>query len=199
MSAVGNALRDFIAKAQEKYGSFYDPYEADWRSRCEVGEPFELDTQKVIEWKPVERERNGDLSGLADELHPDLREYYETFWSGGFEAECPDGPVSLLQVWNPEDLRRLKENLVGHLMAKKSIHLPLTGFFACTTPDSDYILSVATDSGDVVLEKPGYRSERTVASNLAEFIAELAPAEPWANPERLALAELWKRQGNLLE
>ena len=42
MSAVGNALRDFIAKAQEKYGSFYDPYEADWRSRCEVGEPFEL-------------------------------------------------------------------------------------------------------------------------------------------------------------
>ena len=199
MSAVGDALRDFIGKAQEKYGSFYDLYEIDWRSRCEVGVPFELDFQRVIEWKPVERERNDDLSGLADELHPDLREYYETFWSGGFEAECSDGPVSLLQLWNPEDLRRLKENLVGHLMAKKAIHLPLTGFFACTTPESDYFLSVATDSGDVVLEKPGYRSERVIASSLAEFISDLSPAKPWANPERVTLVELWKGPGNLLE
>lgn len=192
MSSVADALREFIRKAQEKYGAFYDPFESDWRSLCEVGEPFGIDTLQVVEWQPFERERNDDLGGLAEELHPDLRDFYESFWSGGLEATCADGPVSLLQVWNPEDLRRLKENLVGHLMAKKTMSLPLTGFFACTTPESDYILSVSTKSGEVVLEKPGYKSERTIASNLAEFIEQLSPGEPWANLERSALKILWK-------
>lgn len=193
MSSISDVLADFSSRALEKYQSFYEVADPDWRSLCEMGDPFLFENQEVVRWKPMKREINHDLAGLKNELHPDLRAFYESFWSGGLEASEGNKPVSLIQIWNSEDLIRLKENLVGHLTAKKVMGYPLTGFFACTSPDSDFILSVDTEHGWVVVEKPGYRSKRRIADSLEEFLLELSPADPWNHPERSCLRELWDK------
>ena len=194
MSEISEKLEKLARNSLATYERFYEVVQDDWRSLCERNERFEFENQTVVEWRPYRRELNTDLDGLSEELHPDLRDYYESFWSGGIEATHSEGPVSLLQIWNAQDLVRLKENLVGHLMAKKALHLPLTGFFACTSPESDFMLSVDTARGWVVLEKPGYRSKRRVADSLAEFLDELHPAEPWHHPERVNLEVLWQKK-----
>ena len=191
MNSVKDALERFFDKAREKYDHFYDLHEEQNRSPCEVGGAFRFNNQSVVEWYPLARQGQSDLAGLSDELHADIRQYYESFWSGHFEASCIEGPVSLIQVWNRADIDRLKENMIGHLIAKKTMHLPLTGFFATTSSESDYILSVDSSSGMVVLEKPGYRVERQVAKTLAEFIDRLDPTDPWLSPSRKSLSKLW--------
>ena len=51
-------------------------------------------------------------------------------------------------------------------------------FFACTVEDSELFLSVENESGQVILERPGYKPLRTVAGSLAEFLDHLVPATP---------------------
>ena len=55
-------------------------------------------------------------------------------------------------------------------------------FFACTEPDSELFLSVDNNSGAVLLEKPGFKPVREVASDLASFLTTLVPTEPVLHP-----------------
>ena len=115
-------------------------------------------------------------------MHPDIKAYYGAYWSAGLEAEAVDGHVSLLFLWNLDDVARLNENLIGHAMAKQRAKSSMSVFFACTEPDSELFLSVDNATGAVLLEKPGYPPVREVADDLASFITTLVPRPPVLHP-----------------
>jgi len=191
--AITEALDAFIEQYRKVYPHLEDVHDPRWRSRCEVSEPYR-DTDGIdrIAWQPLKRRHTttpNDFSGLEQALelkiHPDLKTYYGAYWSGGLEAEAPQGHVSLLMLWNDEDVARLTENLVGHALAKRRSRSAFSVFFACTEKDSDLFLSVENDSGRIILERPGYKPLKTVASNLAEFLENLVPATPNRETENL--------------
>lgn len=188
--AVESALDAFVERSLERFPRLEDVYDPQWRSPCEIDEPF-LDAagERRVAWRPLRRSPGAnDFAGLERALeypiHPAVKAYYGRYWSGGLEAEAPEGHVSLLLLWSAEDADRLVENLIGHALAKSRARSPFTVFFACTEPDSDLFLSVDNDTGRVLLEAPGRKPLRTVADSLAEFLDALSPAPPEMHPER---------------
>jgi len=184
---VASALDGLMQGIQAKYGPLTAEYDAQWRSPCEIGEPFTDPTsaQQQIQWQPTLRPAYQDVedfagleNALETQVHPSIKSYYGAFWSAHLDAKAEDGPVSLLQVWNEEDRERLIENLIGHHLVQKRAKGPLSLFFACTEPDSDLILTVENATGAVLLERPGSKPLRQVSSSLAEFLLTLAPAPP---------------------
>ena len=120
--AVTAALADLMQRIQEAYGPLQVEYDPQWRSPCEMGEPFAgiADGQQIVCWQPTARQYLDDFAGLENALeqpvHPSIKAYYGAFWSAHLEAKAQDGPVSLLQGWNEEDRERLVENLLGHYL-----------------------------------------------------------------------------------
>jgi SecY interacting protein Syd len=189
-SPAAAALDRFVARYLQRYPRLEDACDADWRSPCEVGEPYrDAQGNRQVAWRPLRRpEGTDDFVGLERALevpiHPDTKAYYGRYWSGGLEAAAADGHVSLLLLWNEADAARLVENLIGHAIAKRRARSPFSVFFACTEPGSDLFLSVENDSGRVVLEVPGAKPMRVVADSLAGFLDTLTPAPPELHPER---------------
>lgn len=186
---VEAALDRFVADSLARYPRLEDYFDPDWRSPCELGEPY-LDAQgsRRVAWQPLRRSGADDFSGLERALelniHPDIKSYYQRYWSGGLEAEAADGHVSLLLLWNPADGERLVENLIGHALAKRRARQPFSVFFACTEPDSDLFLTIENDTGRVLLEAPGRKPLRMVADCLGAFLETLTPAPPELHPAR---------------
>ena len=189
------SLDHFITVTLEQYPKLWNAYEDAWRSPCEIGEPIHLADTKAIEWRPTKRHRVDDFSGLENafetEIHPSIKDYYGSYWSGGLEATCMEGHVSLMFLWNIEDRDRLIDNLIGHALAQKRSRSPLSIFFACTEPASAYFLSVNNATGAVQLELPGRKPVRTVESSLSEFFERLTPAPPYLHPDRANLKPLF--------
>ena len=187
---VRDALDAFISHTLLAYPDLRAPFDPDWRSPCELGEPIEYDDGAQIAWRPVARhpatiEHDFDPLERALEtvVHPDLKAYFGAYWAAGLEADAVDGHVSLLFPWNEADLARLNENLLGHAFSRgERAHRRgrnrLSLFFACTEPDSDLFLSIDNNSGVVLLEKPGKGPLREVAADLATFIDSLVPRPP---------------------
>jgi SecY interacting protein Syd len=191
MHPVTAALDAFVVRYLAQYPTLFDAYDPDWRSPCEIAAPTHSEGIDVVAWRPLKRSHADDFAGLERALeltiHPDIKAYYGSFWSGGLEATATEGHVSLILLWNPADAERLIENLLGHAMAKRRVKAPYTVFFACTEPDSELFLSVDNASGAVVLEAPGARPLRTVAPSLTDFLRGLTPAAPTLHPERSGL------------
>ena len=194
--SVESSLEQFVSHYQQTYPELSEIYDPEWRSPCECAEPFTDDAGVTrVPWQPLKRRLDTtithDFAGLENALevtiHPDIKAYYGSYWSGGLEADAPQGHVSLILLWNAEDAERLVANLIGHSMAKKRNRVPLSVFFACTEVDSELFLSVQNTTGQVVLEKPGHKPVEVVADNLASFIDTLVPAPPDLHPERRPL------------
>jgi SecY interacting protein Syd len=194
--AVRAALSEFVEHYLLSYPELETPFDPTWRSPCELGEPFRLGEDEIerIRWRPLPRDpatASADFEplerALEQPVHEAIKAYYGAFFSGGLEAEAPDGHVSLILLWNAQDRERLIENLIGHALAKKRARSAFSVFFACTEPDSELFLSVCNDSGAVLLERPGDKPIRQVADRLADFIEELTPAPPELNPEHALL------------
>jgi SecY interacting protein Syd len=189
---VAAELDVFVARYVADFPNLVDPFDPQWRSPCETGEPYESeDGVEVIPWRPLRRAFADDFAGLERALevpiHDDVKAYYGRYWSGGLEATADEGHVSLILLWNPADAQRLVENLIGHALAKRRARAPLTVFFACTEPNSDLFLSIDNATGAVVLEAPGAKPIRTVAPSLTVFLRGLVPAAPGMHPERRML------------
>ncbi|MBY4677977.1 SecY-interacting protein [Marinobacterium arenosum] len=154
-------------------------YDNDWPSACYL---HQADDGQPVPWRPVRRDDSEDMfarlaAALEQPIHPDLVAYYCRYWSDPLPAQCPDGELSLLQVWNPDDMERLRGNLIGHALAKRKQRQPLTLFFATTEPDGNYFLSIDNQSGEVWLEQPGKKPLRKLADSLADFLATVEPME----------------------
>ena len=176
------AIDTFFDHYEKSFESLIVAHDEQWPSPCEIGDPWQ-DEQGIsrIRWQPVRRHAAADdFAGLEAALemsiHPDIKTHYGRYWSANLEAEAPDGHVSLLYLWNQQDVDRLVENLIGHAVACRHNRTPFSVFFACTEPASDLFLTVNNRTGEVQLEEPGKPPLRTVCPSLAEFFDLLVPA-----------------------
>ncbi len=192
--AVVEQLARLVAAHNEAWPNTTDPFDPDWRSPCETGEPrLAASGELEIPWQPFARTDTARHTlfaplerALEITVHQDITTYFGSYYSGGIETDSPEGSVSLLQLWNANDATRLIENLLGHALAKQRAKAPYSVFFACTEVDSELFLAIENHTGHILLERPGYKPERTVAGSLAEFLSTLKPAPPERHPERAA-------------
>jgi SecY interacting protein Syd len=110
---------------------------------------------------------------LEIEIPQSIIDYYTSYWSQPILATHTEGELSLIFVWNPEDLERLRENLIGHALNKRRLRQNISFFFATTEPDGDQILSVESDTGRVLLEKPGQKKFSVIAEDLESFLSQV--------------------------
>ena len=187
---VTTALTAFIKRYTTVHPCLTAPYDPLWRSPCESGVN---DAGKLVYWQPARRYSADDFAGLEAGLkysiHADIKAFYSSFWSGTLAAKTKEGDVSLLLLWNEEDLQCLLTNFIGHVLQQRRQRLPITWFFACTD-DNEYFLSVDNDSGAVLLETPGSPPLRRVADNLASFLSKLTPTAFLAEQNALPNDEL---------
>lgn len=150
-------------------------YEAQWNSACYQSEP---DSDGFCIWKPVPVTQPLDLSaverGLEIALRPEISEFFCSYWSDHITAKTARGGLVLLFAINEDDLIRLQENLIAHVLMKRRLGQQETLFFA-QTDEEDLILSVLNNSGEVVLEPVGQEPQEILAPNLAEFLATIIP------------------------
>lgn len=148
-------------------------YDPDWISVCQQVDSLVDDK---IQWRPELNDKPNDFSNveyaLDCKLHPSIGEYYGCFWSADIEAKHPKGPLTLLQVFNAEDLETLQQNIIGHIMMKQRLKQSLTVFFAVTDED-DQMISVLNETGEVWLEYVGKEPHLKLADSIAQFIALL--------------------------
>ncbi|MGB1239701.1 MAG: SecY-interacting protein [Pseudomonadales bacterium] len=183
MSEIHQILETFVKRwleHQRANGINLDiDYDTQWPSPCYIGSDRLADGDPCS-WQPVAQdshtmfERLG--TALETQIHPDIVAYYSCFWSEHLRATCNNGELELLQLWNEEDLERLRSNLVGHAMSKQKQRQPLSLFFALTLPDEG-MLCIDNDSGEVWYELPGKKPIRKIADSLSDFLKTLSPAD----------------------
>ena len=173
-----HALEKFVKLALDNRNGrlFRRPFDNEWRSLCE-----HYQEKNFSYWSPVKQDIPVSFAGLENaleiEIHPDIKEYYGTFWSGSLEANSSEGPLSLIQLWNEQDYDRLIENLIGHSLNKKKLGAPFTVFFATTDPGSEYFLSIENITGSIVLEEPTNKKIREIDSGINTFLERIAPTD----------------------
>ncbi len=151
-------------------------FDPPWPSLCtEIAGNEPSDT--VLFWRPIER-KGSDLfisleSALELKFHPDVDAFYGAFWSNGLSVEFNELPFNLIQIWNEEDEENLKQNLLGHAFAKRKNRLPMSWFIGATSGND--VICIDQESGQVVLEKPGYKAHEVLAANLEAFLIGLKP------------------------
>jgi len=151
--------------------------EEDWLSPALLPN-YEIDQES--EWLPtaIEHSNLDMFERLSDALEIDIPQsiidYYTSVWSQPLQATHTEGELSLIFVWNPEDLERLRENLIGHALNKKRLRQTISFFFATTEPDGEQILSVESDTGRVLLEKPGQKKFSVIAEDLETFLSQVS-------------------------
>jgi SecY interacting protein Syd len=180
--SIDQALDQFFERwYQEKRDN--DPkalqmdYDSEWPSNCFV--PSDNKEQGALyQWQPQRQAAQDMFERLSDALeipiHPDLIAYYTRYWSYHLSARSEEGELELLQVWNQEDMERLRSNLLGHALDQKKRKLPLSFFFAITFPDEG-MLCINNNNGEIWYEMPGKKPLRKIAENLSEFLQRLSP------------------------
>lgn len=175
--ALDRLIADFIATCdREEYP--WVPYDPDWPSPCyrHAAKPG-----RPVSWQPVRMETPGDMfarlsRALEESLHPDLVTYYSRYWSDPIPCTLPDGAgVSLLLVWNEQDMERLRANLIGHALNKRRQKRELTLFFGLLEPETDEMITLNNRDGSIWLELPGKAPHTRLADSLADFLGRLTP------------------------
>ncbi|SKA50185.1 SecY-interacting protein [Enterovibrio nigricans] len=136
------------------------------------------DTDDVVIWQPVKREELADFSNVEDgigiQLHGDIKAFYAGQYCGDMTASFEGLSVELIQVWSDEDLPRLQENILGHLLMQKRLKQNPTVFIASTHDELD-VISICNVSGEVVKERVGTKQRIVLAENVEQFLSQLSP------------------------
>ncbi len=157
-------------------------YDSQWPSLCyqpNIQSRLPLQEGEDCQWLPV-RQSPQDMfsrlnSALEIEVHLDIVNFYSRFWSNNLAATSEFGELEILQVWNQDDMERLRSNILGQALDKRRRKQEISIFFAITSPE-DGMLCVNNDSGEVWFEVPGKKPVRKIADSLAEFLQSLTPA-----------------------
>jgi SecY interacting protein Syd len=153
-------------------------FDKDWPSLCYQSGAKTDSNELLVQWAPI-KQTDQDMftrleQALNTKVHPDIVTFYTSYWANHLQASSPDGDLELLQIWNQEDMERLRSNLIGHALDKKKRKQPLSFFFAITIPD-DGMLCLNNDTGEIWYELPGKKPVRKIADSLAQFISSLQP------------------------
>lgn len=135
-----------------------------------------------VSWQPVARQPVGDLAavekGIELRLHEDIVAFYGAQFSGDMAARfsAVGGPVEfdLLQAFNDDDVLRLQENILGHLVTQRRLKLKPTVFIGAMEAENQ-VISVCNLSGEVVVETLGKDEREVLASDLTSFLRALEP------------------------
>ena len=168
----------FVQNYQLQKGGLPEaPFDPPWPSPC-TDAVESNEGASASHWRPVKREDYALFSKLEEAFecpfHSDIACFYGAYWSNGIEVIFDQLHFNLIQVWNEEDEDMLKENLLGHLFAKRKNRLPLTYFIGCT--DGNDVIALDHETGQIVLEKPGYRAHQVLADSLEQLLLRLEPA-----------------------
>jgi SecY interacting protein Syd len=132
---------------------------------------------KVI-WQPQPfigaQNVNGVERAMDIVVQPAVPAFYTTQFAGDMGARFGHQMMTLLQTWSEDDLQRVQENLIGHLVTQKRLKLSPTLFIATLDSELD-VISVCNLSGEVIKETLGTRNREVLAENLAEFLNQLQP------------------------
>lgn len=146
--------------------------------------------EEVVFWQPQPFYPRDDLSAveraLSIKIQPSVVAFYTTQFAGDMPARFEELNLSLIQVWNREDFIRLQENLIGHLVMKRSLKQSPT-FFIATTESEQSMISVNNLNGEVILEQTGTTKNKTLAKNLEQFLNLLSPNSELFNKPSLTL------------
>jgi len=129
-------------------------------------------------WQPkpftVEQNVNAVERAMDLVVQPAVHAYYTAQFAGDMTARFADIALTLLQTWSEDDLQRVQENLIGHLVTQKRLKLSPTLFIATLDSELD-VISVCNLSGEVVKETIGTRNRDLLAPSLADFLTRLEP------------------------
>ena len=179
--SIATFLEQFFAQLQklprEDTSALTIEYDPLWPSECYVYD----DTPKegdLCHWKIVKQDQQDMFDRLSDaldtQIHPDIIEFYTSYWSNHLPATTTDGDLELIQAWNQEDMERLRANLLGQAIDKRKRKLALSFFFAVTTSE-DGMLCIDNSTGEVWYEIPGKKPVRKIAASLSDFLQTLTP------------------------
>jgi SecY interacting protein Syd len=98
-------------------------------------------------------------------LHPDLREFYGSFWGGSAYGRHSGESVGVSVAWNPDNLARITQFIRAQVLTGESVFVANT--------DSDWYFGADNATGAVWLCEPGRPPIRQVAPSLAAFLAEV--------------------------
>ncbi|WP_325891857.1 SecY-interacting protein [Grimontia sp. NTOU-MAR1] len=136
------------------------------------------ETVEVVIWQPVQREELADFSnveeGIGISLHEDIKSFYAAQYCGDMAAKFDEHSLEIIQVWSEEDLPRLQENMLGHLLMQKRLKQNPTIFVAATDDELD-VISICNVSGEVIKERIGTKERMVLAPNIEVFLEQLEP------------------------
>lgn len=175
VASLDDFIRQYMAMHQDNNKLLQIEYDSDWPSPCYV------ENEKVgqlVQWRPVKRDIPADFSDIEHaldlEINAQLKCFFGSYWSDPLNASTTRGKLQLLLPWNEDDLARLQQNLIGHVLMKRRLGQPETLFFA-VTDEEDFIISVDNGTGNVVLEQVGLLPSEVLAEDLNSFILQLSP------------------------
>lgn len=173
---VGSSLSGFshkyCSRYYEKHGCLPVNGElVDWSSPCVVER-----NQDIVLWQPTKREEPADFSNIEHalnlQLHDSIKTFFGSQFCGDMECRFRHMPMTLIQVWNDDDFKRLQENIIGHLLMQRRLKLKPTVFIAGLDDELD-IISVCNLTGQVLLEKIGTNQRDVLSSSLDSFLDDL--------------------------
>ena len=177
VSAALGAVLERGHRTLDSYGMATVEADPEWSSPCEYGPP---DENGHVHWKPVSMEAAPDFGPLealmGEPLHPDLKSFYGSYWSGPMQARHGKEVVLLQTVWNPEDLTRTQAAIADHVQSRRAALGRTATVFVAST-DSDFFYSVDNRTGEVLLEEPGFAPHGIAAPSLTEFLTALRVGE----------------------
>ncbi|MGB1297694.1 MAG: SecY-interacting protein [Psychrobium sp.] len=185
MNHTAQALADFAgdySKACENETQKLPQVISDesWRSPCEINGTEE---GGKISWQQVSQTPEFDFSDIESalelSLHASVKAFYGSFLGASLYGSLDDKQYELIQCWNEEDIKRLCENIIGHILMQRKLKQSHTVFIGSVV-NSHLMICVDNDSGAVVLEVPGDDNRTELAPSLVEFLKAL---DPLATPD----------------
>lgn len=170
---LDNIMNAIVSHAVRSPAKYVVPYDCEWPSICFSA----TEDESYVYWQPRRQCDNNHFSGVEQalelSLHRDIITYYTRWYSLNLPITLPYGSCEMLQVISIKDFVLLQENLIGHLLMQQQLALEPTIFIG-VVENSEIIISVNNQSGEVGLELPGKPAHKVIAQNIGEFLESIA-------------------------
>jgi SecY interacting protein Syd len=170
MERYFDKLQSIYSKKSPPYPQ--TPYNEDVDDFIYVGEP---DEYEWISWKPVVKSEKHDLAELSNrlnvEIHPSVKEYYNSFWFCSLGGKIGEFRIQLDEVLPNVELETFIDNLIGYKAAHNGLieNIPVG-----VETNQSLLVVVDNKTGEVKLEDYEIGAFTVLADSLSALILKLA-------------------------